>query len=191
MTLILTSGHFLVFGVGAVVATVLMAVLASTRIAETRARVNIQKVRAECRLGRLTELQGHYREVVELQGEVRAHLKRRLEDVRTIASFHKMLKNQKDEEIGELNLLVTGAGEKLAGVNNELADWKEIGLDLYVILSSIPPDFWPSETGMPDLVTKLGTKVSFGAQPIAIEEIPSDEEAGPEDDTRELETAGA
>ena len=207
MTLTFTLGHLVALGIGAIVAAVLMAVLSSARLQEARARAKIQELRAECRGLRLLEFQGHqqalkvhHREMLELEHEIQRHLKKRENDARTIANLQKAFNEQLHDEIRTLNQLVSGAGEKLAGLNIELADWAAFGLHLQAWMGDVT--FSTAEGADRDetegnlLAVQLEDLLKGpipNPTPVmtSIEEIHSDEEAGPEDDTREVPAVAA
>jgi hypothetical protein len=197
MTLIFTLGHLVALAIGAIIAAVLMAVLSSARIQEARARARIQEARAHCRGLRLAELQGHHTETLELEQKIHAHLKKREGDARTIARLQKAFNEQLHDEIRTLN----EALGKIPELHGELAEWAGLGRRLQSWLAGsdlqlkeawedrgrLPaPQFRELDGLLSDLDVLLkGSSLNF-PQFTSIEETTSDEEAGSEDDTREV-----
>ena len=204
MTLTLTLGHVVALGIGAIGAAVLVAVLSSARVQEARARARIQEARAHCRGLRLAEFQGqhhmlqvHHREVLELEHQIHAHLKKREGDARTIASLQKVFNEQLRDEIRTLNQAVC----KIPELHEELAEWASLGLRLQSWLAGSDlkvGEVWEDRGRLPapqfaeldgllsdhDVLLK-GSNLNF-PQFTSIEETTNDEEARPEDDTREV-----
>ena len=209
MTLTLTLGHLVTLGIGAIVATLLMAVLSSARVQEASARAKIQEARAECRGVRLIEFQGHqavlqrrHATTLGLEHEIQGHLKQRESDARTIAKLQKAFNEQLHDEIRILNQEVVKIPELLenlrewAGLGRRLQSWLA-GSDLQVAevwkdRGRLPaPQFSELDGLLSDLDVLLRDSCLNVPQFTSIEETTSDKEAGPEDDTRERAAAGA
>ena len=204
MTLTITLGHVVALGIGVIVASVLMAVLSSARVQEASARAKIQEARAECRGVRLIEFQGHHqavnrqhREIFELQRELHAHLKKQECDARTIAGLQKAFNEQLHDEIRTLNQALG----KIPELHGELAEWGNLGRRLQSWLAGSDlqeGEVWEDRGRLPapqfreldGLLSDLDTLLKCGSlnfpQFTSIEETTSDEEAGQEDDTREV-----
>lgn len=201
MTLTLTLGHVVALTTGGTVAAILMGILSSARVQEASARAKIQEARANSRGLRLAEFQGHYhalqvhhRETLELQHEIQTHLKQEVKDARLIASLEKACNEQLRDEIPILNQAVC----KIPELHEELAKWAGLGRRLQSWLAGsdgqlgedrgrLPaPQFEELEGLLSDLDVLLRKSDLDSPQFRSIEEATSDEEAGPEDDTREV-----
>ena len=193
MTLTLTLGHLIALGIGAIAAAILMRVLSSAHVQEARARAKIQEARATCHGLRLTEFQAHHhavkvhhREMFDLQHQIHAHLKKQESDARTIARLQKAFNEQLHDEIRTLN----EALGKIPELHGELAEWAAFGLRLRASMDCGDRPVIDLEWTEDELNRLLAERDD---RPVitSIEEIRSDEEAGPEDDTRELEAVEA
>ena len=210
MTLTITLGHVIALAIGAIVGTVLMAVLSSARVQEASARAKIQEARAECRGLRLVEFQGHqdvlqrrHATTLELEHEIQGHLKKRESDARTIAKLQKAFNEQLHDEIRTLNQEVV----KIPELHENLVEWANLGQRLQSWLAGselrvgevwedrgrLPaPQFRELDALLSDLNVLLTDSCLNFPQFTSIEETSSDQEAGPgEEETTECAAVGA
>ena len=195
MTPMAILGWIVALTIGAVGGVILGAILSSARNRELRGEAKIQEVRAECSRTSLVAALEHHRQVRELTDSVQSSLEKQVFDARLIGDLERTWKNQLRDEIKTLNQLVTGAGEKLAGLRNELADWAAFGLHLQAWMGDVaygPKDRVDRDETEGDLLAVQLSELLQGATPdpepviTSIEEIHSDEEAGPgEEETTE------
>ena len=196
MTLILTLGHLVALGTGAVVAAILVATVVSSRLKDARTDAKIARSWGESYKLRLDTEHAWHLEAAGFNSEIRVHLKKRESDARVVAGLRKGVIDQQRDEIRTLNQLVTGAGEKLAGLNVDLAAWAAFGLELTSWGTGPEENLTVGRPRLREILNTLNAllarsegldfRTSVAAKFTGIEETTSDEEAGPEDDTREV-----
>lgn len=183
MELILTLEHLVALGIGATVATILVTAVVSSRLKEALAGTKSAAIRSASHALQLDAEKARHKESMRLQSVIRDLLTKAESDARIIAVLEKARNDQMRDEIRTLNQIVAGAGEKLAGLDNEFASWTAFGLELQSWIGQVEEDEGDLPALNHRLLELLGERKSVIT---SIEEIHSDEEAGSEDDTREV-----
>ncbi len=188
MTLTITLGHVIALMAGGVLATVMTAIVASRRITDARAEAKIARNWGDSHGLRLDSVHVSHEESMRLNTQIQSLLRKQAQDSRAIAALERACNEQLRDEISTLNQVVSGAGEKLAGLNNELADWTAFGLKLRGGMDLGSDDVLDLEWVEEELRRLL---LDSPPQFTVLEEISSDKEAGSEDETRELNAVEA